>query len=83
MQDYAALKEQWAKLDGNTVAGKLAALNTMTMPAPAPVPQPAPDPSVVAWPQANGWQGPVNENDLVAAGIISDDDRKAVEQGKM
>lgn len=83
MPDYTALKAEWGKTSGSTVAEKLAALNAKTVAAVQSEPQPEPDPSVTNWPQANGWQGPINQNDLVAAGIITDNDRKAVEQGKM
>lgn len=79
--DYGALKEQWTKLEGKTIAEKLALLNAMTVPAPPPAPEP--DPTVMSWSQANGWGGPINENDLVVAGLISDDDRKAAEKGAM
>lgn len=27
------------------------------------------------WPQEHGWNGPINQNDLVPAGIITDEQR--------
>ena len=65
-QNYAALTALWPTLSGAGISDKLAAVNST---------QAGED----LWPKANGWQGPINQNDLVAAGIITDDQRKAWE----
>lgn len=71
-QNYTALAAIWPVLSGTDIASKLAALNIT-------VSSTNPDGSTVLWPYANGWQSLISENDLVPAGIITDDQRRTYE----
>lgn len=78
-QNYAALSTIWPSLAGSTLSQKLSLLNAIVV-----TPKVVDSNGVVLtpdiyWPQANGWQGPINQNDLVVASIITDDERKAWE----
>lgn len=62
MQDYEALKTVYAGLPSGTIAEKLAAINAMMVDN-----QP--------WTIARGWGGPINQNDLVACDILTEQQR--------
>lgn len=78
MPDYAALKLEWQSAQGSTVKDKLAFLNSQELPKPNP--DPIVEKTTITWAEANGWIGPINQNDLVAAGIITDAERKKYEE---
>lgn len=66
IQDYAALAAVWPSVAGDNDFHKLQNLNATAV-------------GETLWPQANGWQGPLNQNDLVPAGIYTDAQRKEFE----
>lgn len=80
MVDYVALKNQWMLLTG-TIADKLAAINTTVVGKDS-------DGNDIYWPFANGWRAAspdfdspnaraqINENDLVPAGCITEQERQ-------
>lgn len=81
MQDYKALANIWPKIAGADIASKLVALNaTITGKDDAG--------NDILWPFANGWRGAsqdsddpklpakINENDLVPAGCITEQQRQ-------
>lgn len=65
-QDYAALAAIWPSVAGANDFLKLQTLNATTV-------------GDSLWPQANGWLGPLNQNDLVPAGVLTDEQRKQFE----
>lgn len=68
MPDYKALAAIWPSVAGANDFEKLATLNAVTV-----------KDKDILWPQANGWLGLLNQNDLVPAGILTDDQRKQFE----
>lgn len=74
MQGYAALKTLWASLNSTDIAANLTVINETVVTAATVDANNNPVPAVL-WSQANGWSGLINQNDLVAAGIIVDDQR--------
>ncbi len=65
MQNYQALAAAWPSLSGSDIWSNLVAINALVTGQDA-------GGNDILWPQANGWNGPINQNDLVAAGIITD-----------
>lgn len=86
MPNYGALIAVWPTLSGSDIGAKLSALNSEVVTAAVAgtsgtdVIQGTPSTPAVLWPQSNGWQGTINQNDLVASGVISNADRIAFEQ---
>lgn len=80
MQNFSALSTEWATLPNtNTIWQNLTTINsTVTTDAVTDDNGNVLTPAIY-WPQANGWQGSVNQNDLVVAGIITDAERIAAE----
>ena len=77
-QNYNALATAWASLTDANDFLKLQTLNA-TVATPQSTDGQGNVTPAVLWPQANGWEGPVNQNDLVPAGIYTDDQRKQFE----
>lgn len=71
-QNYTALATIWPNLAGTDITSKLATLNAIVFST-------NPDGSTVLWSYANGWESSISENDLVPAGIITDEQRKVYE----
>lgn len=74
MQNYKALAAIWPTLTGNDIWAKLEALNA-TVATPETKDEKGIITPSVLWYAANGWQGPINQNDLVVVNIIDDKER--------
>lgn len=79
LQNYTALAAAWLSVSGAGILAKLSALNaTITVAQTVDADGNVLTPNIY-WPQTNGWQGPINQNDLVVAGILTDPQRIAWE----